>query len=281
MSSYPTVAYSNFVKNELDQNVAPALEANTQEIQNVQNRVNTAENDIVAHDGRLAQNENDISLQGGRLDTAETDIGSLQTKDIEHDGRIGTNENAITVHDGRLDSAENDITVHTTRLDTAEADVGALQTKDVEHDNKLADRLADLEAMLSAVIVEVEPPSSSKLRDLSGNYLIFNTQTSKYEFSGAQESDGVSIDFIPGSEGGYLLGDSTNGDFIRANGDALTDTTGVPKEEYTFRVCYTTKVSGESRLALRHYNNATDFMGRSVSSATFELSPDSERAVRI
>lgn len=97
------------------------------DVEALETRMDTAEADIDALEGRATAAE-------GRLDTAESDIDASEAAIVALDGRLDTAEADIVALDGRLDTAEATIVTHTgeisaldIRLDTAEGEIDQLQ----------------------------------------------------------------------------------------------------------------------------------------------------------
>ncbi len=101
-------------------------------IVSVTSRVTTAEQDIDNLETRMDTAEADIDALEGRMDTAEADIDALE-------GRMDTAEADIDALEGRMDTAEDDIDALEGRMNTAEDDIEDIKAKDIEQDEHLAD----------------------------------------------------------------------------------------------------------------------------------------------
>lgn len=101
-------------------------------IVSVTSRVTIAEQDIDNLETRMDTAEADIDALEGRMTTAETDIDALE-------GRMTTAESDIDALEGRMTTAESDIDALEGRMDTAEDDIEDIKAKDVEQDTHLAD----------------------------------------------------------------------------------------------------------------------------------------------
>ena len=104
--------------NDLDQRVTTAED----DIDNLETRMDTAEGDIDALEIRMDTAEWGIDALETRMDTAEGDIDALET-------RMDTAEGDIDNLETRMDTAEGDIDNLETRMDTAEGDIDALETR--------------------------------------------------------------------------------------------------------------------------------------------------------
>lgn len=91
-----------------------------QKVQDHEERLTQAEQDIDALEGRMDQAEADIDALEGRMDQAEQDIDALE-------GRMDTAEDDIDALEGRMQTAENDIDALEGRMDTAEGKIGDLE----------------------------------------------------------------------------------------------------------------------------------------------------------
>lgn len=101
-------------------------------IVSVTSRVTIAEQDIDNLETRMDTAEADIDALEGRMTTAETDIDNLET-------RMDTAEADIDAVEGRMTTAEGDIDALEGRMTTAEGDITDIKAKDVEQDAHLAD----------------------------------------------------------------------------------------------------------------------------------------------
>ena len=101
-------------------------------IVSVTSRVTIAEQDIDNLETRMDTAEADIDALEGRMTTAETDIDNLET-------RMDTAEADIDAVEGRMTTAEGDIDALEGRMKTAEGDITDIKAKDVEQDAHLAD----------------------------------------------------------------------------------------------------------------------------------------------
>ena len=109
-------------------------------------RLTTAEHNIVSVTSRVTIAEQDIDNLETRMDAAEDDIDSLEDRmttaesDIDAlEGRMTTAEADIDALEGRMTTAESDIDALEGRMDTAEDDIEDIKAKDVEQDAHLAD----------------------------------------------------------------------------------------------------------------------------------------------
>lgn len=240
--------YSNYIKNELDQEIAPEIQNQGGQIQALQGDVSQAQADISSNIGRLDSAETGLS-------TAQSDIGTLQ---------------------GDVSATQNDVSSLQTAFqyesESATLERVALQDKDVEHDQTLESRLLDLQTMLDVIVVEVAPPGGlQKLSDGSGNYLKYDSSSAQYEFT-ADSSGAVSVEFIQVDPSGavwHLKDGSDN--YIASDGTqkSVLD----ENDSDTYRIAYAPAKVGEDRLAIRHLTNAVDYMGPG-SGGVFELGGD-------
>ena len=92
-----------------------------QKVQDHEERLTQAEQDIDALEGRMDQAEADIDALEGRMDQAEQDIDALE-------GRMNTAEDDIDDLEGRMQTAENDIDALEGRMQTAEGKITNLET---------------------------------------------------------------------------------------------------------------------------------------------------------
>lgn len=151
----------------------------------------------------------------------------------------------------------------------------ALQDNDVEHDQKLESRLLDLQTMLDVFVVEVDPPiGPQKLSDGSGNYLEYNSSSTKYEFTATDPSVAVSVEFETAGTDIWSLKDGN--DYIASDGTQKSVLDGDDSD--TYRLTYAPAKVGEDRLAIRHLTFADEYMGRG-NDGVFKLGPDSDKFV--
>ena len=108
------------------------IDTNTDDITALKNRCVDIENKNDEQDDRLTTAEHNIVSVTSRVTIAEQDIDNLET-------RMDTAEADIDALEGRMTTAETDIDNLETRMTTAEGDITDIKAKDVEQDAHLAD----------------------------------------------------------------------------------------------------------------------------------------------
>ena len=231
--------------NDLDQRVTTA----EGDIDNLETRMDTAEGDIDALETRMDTAEGDIDALETRMDTAEGDIDALET-------RMDTAEGDIDALETRMDTAEGDIDALETRMDTAEGDIDDLET-DLA-DNNAQDKYV-LENLLFTMggLVDSYNPNAEAFRYydpinqqyVSGDY--FETALMpvipgyRYYVKDMRKDTATPLDYKPVAI--YLYGklQGTNGQFLRAL-DLATLTTEsndfysfvIPDDTYNVRIVF-------------------------------------------